>query len=394
MGEKIKLISTQRNSLVERSFMNFASIPGLNDIKATLISAAKANHIAHAQLFAGKAGALNLPLALAYATFLHCQNKQNEDACGTCPACSKSLKFIHPDTSFVFPLGNVKNDKVEDRFKADILKSWRSFLLEQPFGDLSDWISFYGGEDKQALISREESREIIKTLSLKPFESPFKIMIIWQPELMHPSAANGILKILEEPPANTFFILVSNAIEKLLPTIISRTQLVRVPMLDDDELEQYLTEKGLGDASRRAEVVRMSEGNLNFALKGIETEEDLFQDRFVGWMRSCHKKDFASLVSMAEEFHEMDKLGQRNFFQYSNGLMRETLLYAVGARSISRAKGAEADFLQNFGKVMSVEKVDKASNLLNDAGYYLERNGSAKMIFLDLSLQLSQVIKG
>ncbi|MFM8913335.1 MAG: ATP-binding protein [Flammeovirgaceae bacterium] len=374
--------------------MNFASIPGLNDIKATLINAVKTNHIAHAQLFAGKPGALNLPLALAYATYLHCQNKNGNDACGTCAACSKSLKFIHPDTSFVFPLGNVKNDKDEDRFKADILKLWRSFLLDQPFGDLSDWISFYGGEDKQALISREESREIIKTLSLKPFESPFKIMIIWQPELMHPSAANGILKILEEPPANTFFILVSNAVEKLLPTIISRTQMVQVPMLSDDELEEYLIGKGHTDVNRRREVVRMAEGNLNFALKGMDSEEDHFQDRFVGWMRSCHKRDYASLVSMAEEFHEMDKLGQRNFFQYSNGLMRETLLYAVGAKSISRAKGPEADFLQNFGKVMSVEKVDNASAMLSDAGYHLERNGSAKMIFLDLSLQLSQVIKG
>jgi DNA polymerase-3 subunit delta' len=374
--------------------MKLDSIPGISEIKATLTSAVQANHIAHAQLFAGKAGALNLPLALAYATFLHCQNKQSSDACGTCPACSKSLKFIHPDTSFVFPLGNVKNDKDEDRFKADILKSWRSFLLEQPFGDLSDWISYYGGEDKQALISREESREIIKTLSLKPFESPFKVMIIWQPELMHTSAANGILKILEEPPANTFFILVSNAVEKLLPTIISRTQMVQVPMLSDDELDEYLAEKGLGDENRRREVVRMADGNLNFALKGMEAEGDRFQDRFVGWMRSCHKRDYGSLVSMAEEFHELDKLGQRNFLQYSNGLMRETLLFAVGAKSISRAKGTEADFLQNFGKVMSIEKVDRATAMLSDAGYHLERNGSAKMIFLDLSLQLSQVIKG
>lgn len=374
--------------------MNFSSIPGLHEIKSTLIHAAKANHIAHAQLFAGKPGALNLPLTLAYATYLHCQNKSDNDACGSCAACSKSRKFIHPDTSFVFPLGNVKNDKDEDRFKADILKSWRSFLLEQPFGNLSDWISFYGGEDKQALISREESRAIIKTLSLKPFESAFKIMIIWQPELMHPSAANGILKILEEPPANTFFMLVSNAVEKLLPTILSRTQIVQVPMLDDDELEQYLRQTAAADARRRSEVVRMAEGNLNFALQALDSEDDHFQDRFVNWMRSCHRRDYISMVSMSEEFHEMDKLGQRNFLQYSNGLMRETLLHAVGAESISRAKGAEADFLQNFGKVMSVEKVDKVSTMLSDACYHLERNGSAKMIFLDLSLQLSQVIKG
>lgn len=373
--------------------MNFTSIPGLQEIKSTLIDAVQSNHIAHAQLFVGKSGALNLPLALAYATYLHCQNKINAGACGTCAACNKSLKFIHPDTSFVFPLGNVKNDKDEERFKSEILKTWRSFLTDQPFGDLSDWISYYGGEDKQALISREESREIIKTLSLKPFESPNKIMIIWQPEWMHPSAANGILKILEEPPANTFFVLVTNAVERLLPTIISRTQLVQVPMLADEEVEEYLVARGFNDESRRREVIRLAEGDVNLAVKLMESEQDHYQDRFVGWMRTCHKRDFGAMVSMAEEFHELDKLGQRNFFHYSIGMMRETMLYTVGAKSISRAKGTEVDFLQNFGKVMNVERVEKANHLLSDATYHLERNGSPKMIFLDLSLQLAQVFK-
>ena len=140
--------------------MKFASIPGLTETKKLLTDAVRGNHIAHAQLFVGAEGALNLPMALAYATYLHCQDK-GEDACGVCSACSKNLKFIHPDTHFVFPLSNVKNDKDEDRFKADITKSWRAFLLEQPFGNLDDWTNYYGGEDKQALISREESREII-----------------------------------------------------------------------------------------------------------------------------------------------------------------------------------------------------------------------------------------
>src|SRR5690606_14640835 len=137
----------------------------------------------------------------------------------------------------------VSNDKDEDRFKAEIMKSWRTFLIEQPFGTLDDWTNSYGGEDKAALISREESREIIKALSLKPFESQYKVMIIWQPELMHPSAANGILKILEEPPPHTYFILVTNAADKLLSTIISRTQILTVPLLNDADVEKHLVEK-------------------------------------------------------------------------------------------------------------------------------------------------------
>src|SRR6267154_2267032 len=217
--------------------MTFSSILGLDDVKKQLTGSVQSNHIAHALLFAGKPGALNLPLALAFAQYLHCTNKNENDACGTCPACSKSLKFIHPDTHFVFPLGNISNDKDEDRFRAEILKTWRSFLIEQPFGNLSQWMAAYGGEDKQALIAREESRKIVQALSLKPFESTNKIMVIWLPELMHPSAANGILKILEEPPPKTFFLLVTNGAEQLLPTILSRTQIVNVPLLNDEDVE-------------------------------------------------------------------------------------------------------------------------------------------------------------
>jgi DNA polymerase III subunit delta' len=372
--------------------MNFTSIPGLREIKSKLIEAVQYNHIAHAQLFTGKVGSLNLPLALAYATYLHCQNKSEAGACGTCAACSKSLKYIHPDTNFVFPLGNVKGDKDEDRFKADILKTWRSFLLEQPFGNLGDWISFYGGEDKQALISREESREIIKTLSLKAFESPYKVMIIWQPELMHPSAANGILKILEEPPANTFFILITNAVERLLPTIISRTQIVQVPLLSDEEVQAYLSAKGVKE-DRIQEIVSLAEGDLNLAIKLIDSEQDHYQEKFSDWMRTCFKKDYAKMVGMTEEFHEMDKLAQRNFLYYSLTMMRETMLQFSGASAISRVKGSEVRFVQDFSKVMTIGKVEKTNELISAASYHLERNGSPKMIFLDLSLQLSTLLK-
>jgi len=372
--------------------VKFTDIPGLSEIKSSLINAVRNNHIAHAQLFLGKTGALNLPLALAYTNYLHCQNKGEHDCCGVCPACTKSLKYIHPDTSFVFPLGNVKGDKDVDRFKADILKSWRAFLIEQPFGDLNDWTNYYGGEDKQALISREESREIIKTLSLKPFESPYKVMIIWQPELMHPSAANGILKILEEPPANTFFLLVSNAAERLLPTILSRTQMVQVPQLYDEDLDAYLREKLTVEAARRQEIIQIADGNLNLAIKLISSEEDHFQDRFAEWMRSCYKRDYSKLVGFSEDFHDLDRLSQRNLFQYGLGMMRETLLHSAGADTISRIKTGEVKFVKDFSKIMNVDKVEHVNQLLTDAHYHLERNGSAKMIFLDLSLQIAKTI--
>lgn len=371
--------------------MKFSSIPGLSTTKKLLVEAVQNNHTAHAQLFVGAEGALNLPLALAYATYLHCQNRGEEDSCGSCSACSKNLKFIHPDTHFVFPLSNIKGDKDEDRFKAEIMKSWRSFLLEQPFGNLGDWTTFYGGEDKQALISREESREIIKTLSLKPFESPYKVMVIWQPELMHPSAANGILKILEEPAAHTYFILVTNAADKLLPTIISRTQIISVPLLEDNDIESYLAQQGL-DAKKSKNLARLAEGNINLALKSTENQEDDNASRFIEWMRACFKKSYGTLVSLSENYHGLDKLSQKNLMSYSMNLMRETLLSISGANTINRLQGEELKFVQDFSKVMSVEKIDRSFVLMNEASYHLERNGSPKMIFLDLSLKISKIL--
>ncbi len=372
--------------------MLFSQIPGLAEVKKVLLQAVQNNHVAHAQLFLGAEGALNLPLALAYATYLHCENPGANDACGTCAACSKNLKFIHPDTHFVFPIGNIKGSKDEEAFKIEKLKTWRSFLLQQPFGNIEDWANFYGGEDKQANISKEESREIVKALSLKPFESKNKVMIIWQPEYMHHTAANGILKILEEPSPNTYFILITNAADRLLPTILSRTQLITVPLLSDAELEQYLMEKMEVDEKRAAKAAQLADGNINLSFKILSQEEDNNTQRFIEWMRTCFKKDYIGLVNMADEFHNLDKLNQRGLLTYSMNMLRETFLHVAGAGTINRTRGEELQFVQNFGKVLTWQKIEKSVQLMGEANFHLERNGSAKMIFLDLSVNLSKTL--
>ena len=371
--------------------MKFSDIPGLPEIKQLLIRSAREGKIAHAQLLMGREGALNLPLALAYTTYLHCANRGETDSCGICPACTKNNKYIHPDTHFVFPISNVKGDQDDDRFRADMMKSWRTFLLEQPFGDFFDWTTSYGGEDKQAIISKEESREIVKSLSLKPFESPIKVMIIWQPEFMHPSAANGILKILEEPPQKTFFLLVSNNPERLLPTILSRTQQITVPLLLDSELDTFLKPREANEI-KRAKVVAEAEGNVRLGLELLVSDVEDHHQQLADWMRACYRNDASKMLSMADEFHEMDKLQQHALISYSLTMMRETLLVIADTPSLLRTRDGEQKFVQDFGKVMHLPAVEQAYLLINEAGLMLERNGSAKMIFLDMSLRLAKAM--
>ncbi len=373
--------------------MRFADIPGSDFIKEKLIKSISSGKIPHAQLFLGNEGALNLPLALAYTTFLHCEKRTETDACGVCGPCSKSIKFIHPDTNFVFPIGNMTADKDEERVKADRLKTFRSFLLEQPFGNLDDWTSFYGGEDKQVIISKDESREIIKSLSLKPFESRYKIMLIWQPEYLHSSAANGLLKILEEPPPFTIFLLVSNNAEKLLATILSRTQLVQVPMLADEELRAFLIETKKSDLSKATKIVHLAEGNLNHALKLIDAEDDQSSEWFFNWIGACYQHKYDKLLATSEEFHQLDRLAQRNLLYFSLSLIRETLLNLSGATSINRIQGNDLERLQKLSRLLTVQKIDRIQFLLNEAIFHLERNGSAKMILFDTSIELAKTIK-
>jgi DNA polymerase III subunit delta' len=372
--------------------MKFADIPGADFIKDKLIKSIGSGKIPHAQLFLGNEGALNLPLALAYTTFLHCENRQDTDACGVCGPCSKSVKYIHPDTNFVFPVGNMGADKDEERVKADRLKTFRSFLLEQPFGNLDDLTSFYGGEDKQVLISKDESREIIKSLSLKPFESRYKIMLVWQPEYLHSSAANGLLKILEEPPPFTIFLLVSNKAEKLLATILSRTQLIKVPMLADEELSVFLTKKKKVELQKAQKIVHLAEGNLNHALKLVDTEDEQSSEWFFNWMGACFQHRYDKLLLTSEEFHQLDRLSQRNLLYFSLSLVRETLLRLAGAGTINRVQGNDMERLQKLSALLTVEKIERIQFLINEAIFHLERNGSAKMVLFDSSIQLAKVI--
>jgi DNA polymerase-3 subunit delta' len=376
--------------------MKFSEIPGLSDLKSKLITSVKNGKVPHAALFQGRSGALSLPLALAFSTYLHCENRSDDDSCGTCGACTLNKKFIHPDTHFAYPVGNMKTEMKErddEKVRVELLKQWRSFLTETPLGAPDDWINFYGGEDKQPIITREEGREIIRALALKPFQSKFKVMIIWQPEMMHPSASNAMLKILEEPPPHTFFMLVSSQAGLLLPTIISRTQIFTVPLTSDEDMVAELQKRGFNDREKIDRVVGLSDGDLARAIKLIAQEEDNRLEKFQTWMRACFRLDPSGIQELSEEFHDSDRMAQRNLLFYGLNILREAMIHLSGASGLNRSRGPELEFVRNFSKVMNVKRIESISVNFNDSVYQLERNGSAKMIFMDLSLRINNIIR-
>ncbi len=372
--------------------MRFSDIEGLEDFKDKLRNSVANNHIAHAQLFFGREGTATLPLAWAFATYLNCEHPDTNDACGKCASCIKMAKLIHPDLHFAFPVSATKNIPSKEAISTRFLPEWRRFLLENPFGNVNDWSNAFGGENKQLNISKQESREIRQALSLKPFEGKYKIMLLWLPEFLHAAAANALLKVLEEPPGQTIFLLVSNNVDSLLSTITSRTQKFYIRNFDGTELATILSKKGVSE-SQLATVVPLAEGSLRSAYELLSEVEDDSHEWFRQWMRYCYSWSFVEIYDFAENFHRMNKVGQRVLLQYGLNMFRESLLALVGASSLSRASGPEKEFSTKFARTLNEDKIASISEQFSEALYHLERNASPKILFFDLSLLLAQYFK-
>lgn len=373
--------------------MQFAAIPGLPETKEKLLNAVKLNHLAHALLFHGPEGSANLTLALALASYLYCEQKSETDSCGTCGSCQRMNKLILPDLNFAFPI--VASSKEEDgdeevkEEKSDLLGNWRKFVLGQPYGNVHDFIYFNGFEKKQLNITKAAARKMIQTLSLMSFEGGYKIMLIWAPEYLHPSAANALLKIIEEPPAKTLFLLVTSQADQLLTTILSRTQKILVRAFSDEEVSSYLVETGKCEAKSAAQIAMLADGNLRAAFLLIDQVEDQTVRQLRDWFRLCATKNLKELFLLSEDFHKADKESQKSLMLAGLNVTREILLKNLDMDQLLRTTDEDRTFINNISKKMLTE--DHAIQLyetFNAAHYHLERNGNAKMIFTDLSMEI------
>lgn len=378
--------------------MLFSNIIGQTEVKERLLRSVKDGRVSHAQLFLGQEGCGALPLALAYAQLLLCKNKPDSyreasDSCGNCPSCLKAEKLIHPDIHFVYPLALSK----EVRTSTDAASEWREAISENPYLNLHDWFSCLSAENKQPVIGVEESAEILRKLSLTTYEGEFKIMIVWLPEKMNVQASNKLLKILEEPPDKTVFLLVSENEESLLKTILSRTQLIKINRINDEEIKNALVEKHQLSSNDAARIAYLADGNFNSALKMIseKQEENLYLHRFREWMRMCFKVNIVGIVGWVEETANA-KVGrekQKEFLSYGLNIIRECLAGMYGDEKLLRVGGEELDFVQRLSTKLDGNICKQLSDELNDAILHIERNGNAKIIFTDLSLKCMHIVK-
>ena len=377
--------------------MYFKEVLGQEKLKKLLMQSICEDAVPHAQLFLGPKGSANLALALAFAQYVSCKNKQQDDACGTCTSCVKHLKFVHPDLHFVFPVATTSNVKTKPVSK-NFLSEWRSLLVENPYFSLFDWLKHIGIENKQGLISVEESAHVLKDLSLKPYESETRIMLIWMPEKMNIQAANKLLKIIEEPPQKTLFLLVAESTENMLATVLSRTQLLKVPRHSDEEVLNYLTNRGVEQGKAKM-ISNLVDGNIYEALQLAEHGEDSEQNvlSFVQWMRLCFSalqvKDIDKLVHWSEMMAKAGRENQKSFLLFASNVMRDALLKNYGVEKMMKMNVSGHNFtMEKFAPFIHAENCMEIISELNMAQLHIERNANPKILFLDTSFKIARLL--
>lgn len=370
--------------------MKFADIIGQQGLKQQLIHTIKEGRVSHAQLFLGPEGSGKLPLAIAYAQYLNCKSPSEEDSCGICSSCQKYNKLIHPDLHFSFPIVN-KGTDAEKNSCAAHMKDFREAFLADPYMSYNDWMVAHGAENKQGNISKFECYDIISKLGLAPFEAGFKVLIMWLPEYLR-DAGNVLLKIIEEPPQNTLFILVAERQEMLLSTISSRTQLVKVPRLLVEDLAMHLENQFELDPKTAQSVAMLSEGNARLAREMLGHEVSINEQLFMDFMRLTFAGKGTEILEWIEKTNELGREGQKNLLQYGLHILRECFLMRFGSAKLLRLKGAELDFVTKFSAFINEQNVSEFNRIFNEGSYYIERNANARLVFHNLANESERLL--
>ncbi len=370
--------------------MQFTQVPGQQAIKNRLLNACNHGRLPHAILLHGPEGNGALALALAVISYLLCENKTETDACGECDSCSKTKSFVHPDVHFSFPSINSDGSKLSDAF----LKDWRKSLLANPFLNYEQWMEAIKGKDdqsKQGNITAEECREMIKKLSLKSYEGGKKFMVIWLPEFLGQSG-NILLKLLEEPPEQTHFILIAEDLNQMLPTIVSRTQIFNINVFPPDVICEYLKTNHHIEENDAMSIAYLSKGNISLALQLMIEEENQFTENMRVWLQYCYANNS---VSINEWVNKTSALGREKI-----KLFLENCLYIFGeclhtlfiANHKPSVPSANINFIVNITKLLTAQKIEQIYKLINENIMHIERNANAKITLFNLSLAMRNIL--
>ncbi|SEA60545.1 DNA polymerase-3 subunit delta' [Arachidicoccus rhizosphaerae] len=370
--------------------MQFKDIIGQQDTKKQLVEMVNRNRLSHALFFLGKEGTGALPLAMAFAQYILCENKTEGESCGNCPSCKKASGLVHPDIHFSFPV--IPKKPGDKPISSDYLPEFREFIKGFPYGNVYDWLQSIQAENKQGNITTEECNDIFRKLSLKSYEGEYKILIQWMPEYLG-NSGNKLLKLIEEPPEKTLFILVAENEEKVLGTILSRTQLVKVPMLDNQQVAAALEQKAGLSADEALQLAALSGGNYREAIQLSSHNGEDWQSYLRDWLNAVMQGNNIQLVKWIDEVAKLGRENQKQFLYYFNHLLGQSIRLRILGTENFPISEKDKDFALRINKIASVSQQEVIVEELDKAAYYIERNANAKMLFHALSIKLRYIIK-
>jgi DNA polymerase-3 subunit delta' len=400
--------------------MQFKDIIGQQAVKQNLVELVQHNRLSHALLFIGKEGNGALPLSLAFAQYIVCEKVNGKarhtlgpslfgeepvaaidaaklvaESCGVCSACLKAAELVHPDIHFSYPV--VTKKPGNPPISTDYISEWREFIKSFPYGNVYDWLQFIGAENKQGNITAHECNDIIRKLNLKSFESEYKILLMWLPEYLG-NEGNKLLKLIEEPPPNTLFILVAENESLILPTIVSRCQVVRIPALVTAVIEKALIERNKTEPATARQVASVSEGNYREALQLVQHSDEDWQSLLRDWLNAIMKTGPVAQTKWVEEISKLGREKQKQFLRYFNHLLQQAIRLGVMGEQPSLAEPSnsismERDFALRLNKIAGIEQQQAIIEELDKASYFIERNANAKMLFHALTIKLYHIIQ-